>query len=85
MLGDHDNAIIQLESIRDLTKRLINGSYFYKKNELLLRLMNENISVTGKEWLNILFTVQPFFQNTSWSYFGLGYAFMAVCNWDMSE
>ena len=85
MLGDHDNAIIQLESIRDLTKRLINGSYFYKKNELLLRLMNENISVTGKEWLNILFTVQPSFQDISWNYFGLGYAFMAVCNWDMSE
>lgn len=85
MLGDHNNAIIQLESICDLTRRLINGSYFHKKNELLLRLMNENISVTGKEWLNILFTVQPSFQDISWNYFGLGYAFMAVCNWDMSE
>lgn len=85
LLGDHDNAISQLESICDLTKRLINGSYFCKKNELLLQLMNENISATGKEWLNILFTVQPSYQDISWKYFGLGYAFMAVCNWDMSE
>ncbi len=85
MLGNHENAIVQLESICSLTKRLINGSYFYKKNKLILRLMNENISVTGKEWLNILFTVQPSYQDISWNYFGLGYAFMAVCNWDMSE
>lgn len=85
MLGNVEIAIGQLNNICNLTKRLINGSYFSKKNEILIRLMEQNISTNGKEWLNKPFSVQPSFQGIAWKYFGLGYAFMAVCNWDMSE
>lgn len=85
MLGNIDIAIEQLKNICTLTRRLINGSYFSKKNEILIQLMKQNISTTGKEWLSKPFSVQPFYQGIAWKYFGLGYAFMAVCNWDMSE
>lgn len=85
LLGNNEIAIKQLESITGLTKRLINGSYFYKKNELLIKLINSNSSVTGQEMINILFNETPSFQDKSWKYFGLGYSFMAVCNWDMEE
>lgn len=85
MLGNVDIAIQQLRNICNLTRRLINGSYFSKKNEILIQLMEQNISSSGKEWLNKPFSVQPSYQGIAWKYFGLGYAFMAVCNWDMSE
>ncbi|MCM1410160.1 MAG: ATP-binding protein [Lachnospiraceae bacterium] len=85
MLGYIDIAIEQLKNIYSLTRRLINGSYFSKKNEILIQLMEQNITTTGKEWLNKPFSLQPTYQDIAWKYFGLGYAFMAVCNWDMSE
>lgn len=85
MLGNVDIAIQQLNSIHNLTRRLINGSYFSKKNEILIQLMEQNISANGKKWLNLPFSIQQSFQGQAWKYFGLGYAFMAVCNWDMSE
>ena len=85
MLGNVDIAIEQLNSICNLTRRLINGSFFSKKNEILIQLMEQNTLTTGKEWLNKPFSVQPSYQGAAWKYFGLGYAFMAVCNWDMSE
>ena len=85
LLGQTDVAVRQLNGIRNLTKRLINGSYFSKKNELLIQLMESGTVTTGKKWLRKLFSIQPTFQDLAWKYFGLGYAFMAVCNWDMSE
>ncbi|WP_349966927.1 ATP-binding protein [Roseburia faecis] len=85
LLGQSDVAVRQLNGIRDLTKRLINGSYFSKRNELLIQLMESGTVTTGKEWLKKLFSIQPTYQDLAWQYFGLGYAFMAVCNWDMSE
>lgn len=85
LLGKTDVAVRQLKGIRNLTKRLINGSYFSKKNELLIQLMESGTVTSGKKWLRKLFSIQPTFQDQAWKYFGLGYAFMAVCNWDMSE
>lgn len=85
LLGEHEKAISQLQNIDKLTKRLVNGSYFNKKNQLLISLMENKTNFSGKEWLNSLFLMQPTYQNIAWRYFGLGYAFMAVCNWDMSE
>lgn len=85
LLGKTDAALQQLDSIKDLTKRLINGSYFSKKNDLLIQLMKSGTVSTGKEWIKVLFAIQPTYQDLAWKYFGLGYAFMAVCNWDMSE
>lgn len=60
-------------------------SYFSKKNDLLIQLMKPGTVSTGKEWIKVLFAIQPTYQDLAWKYFGLGYAFMAVCNWDMSE
>lgn len=85
LLGQTDVAMQQLNGIKDLTKRLINGSYFSQKNDLLIQLMESGTITTGKEWLKKLFSIQPTYQDLAWKYFGLGYAFMAVCNWDMSE
>lgn len=85
LLGQTEVAVQQLYNIKDLTKRLINGSYFSKKNQLLIQLMESGTIATGKEWLEKLFSIQPTYQDLAWKYFGLGYAFMAVCNWDMSE
>ena len=85
LLGKTDVAIQQLKSIEDLTKRLVNGSYFSKKNNLLIQLMEQGNIISGKEWLIKIFSIQPTYQDLAWKYFGLGYAFMAVCNWDMSE
>lgn len=85
LLGQTELAVQQLKDIKELTKRLINGSYFSLKNDLLIQLMESGTLVTGKEWLKKLFSIQPAFQDLAWNYFGLGYAFIAVCNWDMSE
>lgn len=29
---------------------------------------------TGKEWIKVLFAIQPTYQDLAWKYFGLGYA-----------
>ena len=85
LLGKTDAALQQLDSIKDLTKRLINGSYFSKKNDLLIQLMKSGTVSTGKEWIKVLFAIQPTYQDLAWKYFGLVYSFMSVCNWYMSE
>lgn len=85
LIGEKETALEMLKGIEKLTNRLINGTYFSKKNELLIKLMKTGMVISGKEMLNALFDMVPKFQDNAWDYFGLGYAFMAVCNWDMSE
>ena len=60
---------------------LINGSYFNKKNDIILELMKESYVGTGKSWLYAVESTCSHFQGKAWRYFGKGYAFAALCDW----
>lgn len=46
-------------------------------------ISNVNIPVTPKQWEDILLQNSSEFQPTPWNYYGKGYAFTTVFNWDL--
>lgn len=81
LLGNSSEALESLELLNGNLKKLINGSFFLKKNECLINLMKQNIICDGSDWLNIIHQSYPSYQGKPWRYFGLGYAFAALCDW----
>jgi len=81
LLGENAKAIAILESQSESLKQLINGSYFTKKNEILLRIMLTRKEYTGESWLTAVHSECKEFQGPPWRYFGLGFAFAALCDW----
>lgn len=72
------------EELRRITSdsgALVNGSFFKRKNQLILDIMKSQVRYDPCEWLNVLHTVLPDHQGKPWDYFGLGYAFAALCDW----
>ena len=83
LLGNCSEAIKALKLLNDDLSKLINGSFFLKKNEVLIEVMQGNVTCDGKEWLNIVHKHCPSYQGRTWRYFGLGYAFAALCDWGL--
>lgn len=81
LLGDASTALQNLELLNGRLSRLINGSFFQKKNELLISIMKQDVICNGSDWLSIVHQRCPSYQGKPWRYFGLGYAFAALCDW----
>lgn len=81
LLGNKDEAITTLKEQKYRLLTLINGSYFNKKNDIILELMEESYIGTGQSWLSVVESSCPCFQGKAWRYFGKGYAFAALCDW----
>ena len=81
LLGDRVNAIHALEEQSLILTRMINGSYFCQRNTTLIDIMNAQPSLDGYNWINAVRNKCPSFQGAPWRYFGLGYAFISLCDW----
>lgn len=81
LLGNTDEAINIITEQKDHLRSLINGSYFNKKNDVILELMEKSYVETGASWLSAIESRCPHFQGKAWRYFGKGYAFAALCDW----
>lgn len=81
LTGNTDDAIQNLEEQSHSLKKLVNGSYFFKKNELLIEVMKNHYTTDGLQWLDVVHLLNDSFQGTPWNYFGLGYALIALCDW----
>lgn len=81
LIGDHENAILKLIQQEKHLSRLINGSYFQKKNDVMIEIMKTSKDYDGHSWLYAVQTNLPEFQGKPWRYFGKGYAFAALCDW----
>lgn len=80
LIGEHQKAINTLKEL-DYLKHLINGSYFKKKNDILIDIMETSNICDGNIWLSSVHAKCPEFQGKPWRYFGKGYAFAALCDW----
>jgi tetratricopeptide (TPR) repeat protein len=81
LAGRTEDAIRSLKEQSHSLKKLVNCSYFIKKNELLIEAMENNYTTDGLQWLDAVHALNDSFQGTPWNYFGLGYAFIALCDW----
>ena len=81
LLGDASTALQNLELQNESLERLVNGSFFQKKNHLLINIIKRHIICDGNNWINIVHQQCPSYQGKPWRYFGLGYAFAALCDW----
>lgn len=81
LLGEEVEAISRLTQQQAFLQQLINGSYFSKKNEILIHIMRHKMRYDGQHWLSAVHAECEEFQGKPWRYFGLGFAFAALCDW----
>lgn len=81
LIGNHEGALIKLHQQENCLNRLINGSYFQKKNDVMIDIMESSQIYDGNSWLSAVHAKCPEFQGKPWRYFGKGYAFAALCDW----
>ncbi len=81
LLGRKEPAITTLKQQENYLQRLINGSFFIKRRNLIIEIMNESKVFDGLAWLSSVQLKCPEFQGKPWRYFGKGYAFAALCDW----
>lgn len=81
LIGNYENAITKLNQQEKDLCRLINGSYFKKKNDVMIDIMKTSQVYDGHSWLSVVQAKCPEFQGKPWRYFGKGYAFAALCDW----
>lgn len=81
LLGDKRTAIETLKRQDCYLKRLINGTYFQKKKDIIVNIMEHSNAYDGLSWLSSVLSECPNFQGKPWRYFGKGYAFAALCDW----
>lgn len=80
LLGDK-TAYENLKRITNGLDNLINGSFFKKKNQVILEIMKDETHCNPHEWLHIVHSFCHDYQGKPWDYFGLGFAFAALCDW----
>lgn len=81
LLGESKNALKTLKRQDEYLSRLINGSYFQKKKDIIFEIMEQGEVYDGQSWLLSVLSKCPEFQGNPWEYFGKGYAFAALCDW----
>lgn len=81
LLGKKEEAIDILLHQDLYIKRLINGSFFQRKKDIIVNIMKQSNVYDGLSWLSSVQSVCPDFQGKPWRYFGKGYAFAALCDW----
>ena len=81
LLGESEKAMEILSRQDFYLKRLINGSYFQKKKDVIVDIMRQSNSFDGYSWLLSVESKCPTYQGKPWRYFGKGYAFAALCDW----
>lgn len=81
LTGKRQEAINTLKKQDCYLRHLINGSFFKKKNDIIIEVMNSSEICDGNNWLSCVHAKCPEFQGKPWRYFGKGYAFAALCDW----
>ena len=87
LLNNKEKAYNMLSNLDKRMKsvKLENDEIYAQKrvSKVLQYISNKNFPVSPKQWENILLQNSNEFQTTPWNYYGKGYAFTTVFNWDL--
>lgn len=84
LLGDCSGAINLIEKIPKEIELHADGALLYRRVSKLKAVMEQEILCTSSQkWENILFSIDNRYQKNSWDYYGKGFAFSALSNWDL--
>lgn len=86
LLGDRDKAFNLIFKLREQMKICsLKGDlqYDFLRVDKILNLITEISEISPVEWENILLKYNNEFQATAWNYYGKGFVFTTVFNWDL--
>lgn len=87
LLNNKEEAIKTLSALNHqmLSSDIQNDAIYAQKrvSQVIQYISNTDIPVTSEQWENILLQDSNEFQITPWNYYGKGYAFTTVFNWDL--
>lgn len=84
LLALEENEIL-ISKLNEMNKRLkfiLDYKYYEKRNEIISEFIQNNFICSSKEWLNSILNLCPSYIDNSWNYFGLGYVFVSLNNWE---
>ena len=75
-----------IEMLKEMKIKLLNmldNSYMIERNRLIIEIVSEGVICNPDQWINIILQRKPQYQNREiWNFWGLGYAFVALSNWE---
>lgn len=87
LLGFKDTALMQLINLKeqmDLTSIKNDTVHDYKRViKIIEHITNSTQCNNPMQWENVLLKNSSAFQSNAWNYYGKGYAFTTVFNWDL--
>lgn len=84
MQTDALDLLYTLKSKMDLSAQTGDEKYDYDRlNKIISFVVEESEPPTGHEWENIILLSGSNYQSTAWNYYGKGYVFTTVFNWDL--
>ncbi|MNJ40595.1 hypothetical protein D3C77_354930 [compost metagenome] len=84
LLGNIKDAIEQLAEIADDKMDTVGGSLMMRRKTELLHFMKTSLSHPDyREWETVLLSSTSEMQVNPWNYYGRGYVFSALNNWDL--
>lgn len=87
LLGFKDTALMQLINLKeqmDLTSIKNDTVHDYKRViKIIEHITNSTQCNNPMQWENLLLKNSSAFQSNAWNYYGKGYAFTTVFNWDL--
>lgn len=82
LLGNKCEAIERLHSIADIISSLNNNIYYQKHHDIIIGIMEKCEITSSEQWLTCVHSIMPNFKSDAWNYFGMGYVFASLFNWD---
>lgn len=80
---DINQYIGELEEMKIELLHMLDSSYMIERNRLLIEIFRKKIACKPDKWIDIVFKRKPKYQNEEiWNFWGLGYAFVALSNWE---
>ena len=87
LLGNNKESLDILKKLHKqmISSELRDDSIYTEKrvSQVIKYISNKGCLVTPKQWEDILLQNSSEFQATPWNYYGKGYAFTIVFNWDL--
>ncbi len=80
--GKHKNVKKYTNEIKKCSISKIDKQYQSEKIRIILKIVKENTKLNGEELLYAILDKEKEFNDKPWKYYGLGYSFTALSNWN---